>query len=160
MTEKQEALKPCPFCGGTNITIIRDDRPWGIMEVLIEWWQLRCIGCLNSADYPTKSGLINKWNTRALTEAPKVDVPFPPQCEICDRYVKQTSIRALGPGPQCCNDCYLGWYDGSPENNKQSIKKYVLDKYGETGGEGINLKEYIDHITTHYHLVKKEKKHD
>ena len=147
MTEKQKNLmhefEKYPELTADILYLYRNGKGFNLM-----WWG-KFLANINAA--LTKA---------ALTEAPKVDVPFPPQCEICDRYVKQTSIRALGPGPQCCNDCYLGWYDGSPENNKQSIKKYVLDKYGETGGEGINLKEYIDHITTHYDLVKKEKKND
>ena len=59
-----EELKPCPFCGGTNVTMARiptwDTRSW------------RYVSCRNSdcqAEGPAdlrESGAIEKWNTRAV----------------------------------------------------------------------------------------------
>lgn len=66
-------LKPCPFCGCDEIEIEMRQMPWGAADRSIDWWFLRCGGCIAGSDYPTKDGLIKNWNTRA-TDCPAVDV--------------------------------------------------------------------------------------
>ena len=47
-------LKPCPFCGSTDIWIMNDPYFW--------CW---CIGCgVETLTYYTKEELIKAWNTR------------------------------------------------------------------------------------------------
>lgn len=72
MTKENELL-PCPFCGGKEFVVERSDIPWGVLRNKIEWWKLRCCGCLSGADYPTKDGLISKWNTRHAPQSVDVE---------------------------------------------------------------------------------------
>jgi len=57
-----ETLKPCPFCGGTDIEI-------GIDNILEEhqsdFWYICCISCGITIDLlNSKENAINKWNKR------------------------------------------------------------------------------------------------
>ena len=56
-------LKPCPFCGGTNIVIHRDD---GIVaqRLEIERYRLCCKDCAAQLYRGTKEEVIEAWNRR------------------------------------------------------------------------------------------------
>lgn len=57
-------LKPCPFCGGIKFTIeMREHRH---LNSVSDWYYLRCDegGCAGKTDYPSREGLIERWNTR------------------------------------------------------------------------------------------------
>ena len=61
----------------------------------------------------------------------------PPKCQICERYVQRVSIgvKPVHLGVLCCKDCMIAWYDGCETSH--TIKQYVLERYGELGGEGV-----------------------
>lgn len=69
MTEKQEALKPCPFCGGEARQGKLGGYPYSFF---VQCSSLACPCDVSNFDAPEKA--VQYWNTRALTEAPKADV--------------------------------------------------------------------------------------
>lgn len=56
MTETK--LKPCPFCGGTNIEVYKEDE-----------WEAMCMDCYANVgaccSYYTEAEAIEAWNRRA-----------------------------------------------------------------------------------------------
>ena len=63
MTEtKEQELKPCPFCGSTNIVIVEDDRyPYALCNAC----------CANTNVPPANKDAVEWWNRRAETPAPQ-----------------------------------------------------------------------------------------
>jgi Lar family restriction alleviation protein len=58
-----EKLKPCPFCGGSDIDIRTDDAG-------LSWYSF-CNGCGVSCGYSiTKDDVMNAWNMRVPTVEP------------------------------------------------------------------------------------------
>ena len=53
-------LKPCPFCGGTDIRIDLEDE--------YNNWRIMCYKCLGRITGYSKSRTITKWNTRTPKE--------------------------------------------------------------------------------------------
>lgn len=57
-------LKPCPFCGGTDIVIHRDD---GLLAQRLNIWRYKlcCQSCFAQFYRGTKGEIIEAWNRRA-----------------------------------------------------------------------------------------------
>ncbi len=69
MTQHPEsALKPCPFCGGTEITMegVFDDGEFICVKV-------DCAGCDFFQDYASEEEAFKKWNTRPTPSASPSD---------------------------------------------------------------------------------------
>lgn len=68
-----EELKPCPFCGSTDIDIVRCDD--GCCGALIRWFECCSCGCEKPPDksHPTDNEAIESWNRRSIqsTERPE-----------------------------------------------------------------------------------------
>jgi hypothetical protein len=72
-----------------------------------------------------------------VSDDPKINYcDEPPICNICDRSVIETFIKAIGPTKEhpYCKDCFFAWYDGVGLT-KELIKKDVRKKHGRKGGE-------------------------
>lgn len=70
MSEKKSELKPCPFCGGKELTVRNDLDGDG-------YWVVQCIDCICSCGWDEDKDLAIKiWNTRpesiALSELEKL----------------------------------------------------------------------------------------
>lgn len=58
--ERDETLKPCPFCGGEA------GAPWTYNDSGFLWWTMTCDRCAMTTDaYMTKTALFAAWNRRA-----------------------------------------------------------------------------------------------
>ena len=59
-----EELKPCPFCGSTNVEAVLDDSAPDDRKT--DWWMISCLNC--SAEfrnlYCDKKNVIKSWNMR------------------------------------------------------------------------------------------------
>lgn len=90
-------LKPCPFCGGTNLKI-----KGGIGKYV------RCLDCDNGAHFPERGSTANEgdaikaWNTRAERTCHLERIPYEPgeyegmRCSVC-----KTVDLEMGVGPYC-----------------------------------------------------------
>ena len=58
-----EKLKPCPFCGGENIIIDRDDG-WENMDTNPDW-NVFCRDCTATITECTREKAIAAWNKRS-----------------------------------------------------------------------------------------------
>ena len=61
-----ESLKPCPFCGNTNILVYEEEGKFGFTEWIVECDSHYC-ACQPTAhdSYQTKVEAVEAWNTRA-----------------------------------------------------------------------------------------------
>ena len=61
ITEKEQELKPCPFCGSTHIVVVDDDDE--------RYPYVQCCDCNTSTDVsPTKEEAVEWWNHRAAPQ--------------------------------------------------------------------------------------------
>lgn len=91
MTAANNTLKPCPFCGGDNVHIVKREvepqgDPWyGVKEELFPMCD-DCGCCLFDGyfheGFVNREAAISKWNTRAPTEAQGDD---PKQPDIAEK---------------------------------------------------------------------------
>ena len=67
-----DELKPCPFCGGTDI-LMRDVRGmFGKSSNVRTYHYMQCRNCFSQTGYyKTKSKTIKTWNTRTSKERDK-----------------------------------------------------------------------------------------
>ncbi len=72
MTMKETELKPCPFCGGTDIEIYSYDPYDGYQGNLTRWCAV-CTSCGCEYDKEEKSAVIEAWNRRADNEQREAD---------------------------------------------------------------------------------------
>ena len=92
MSQKErDALKPCPFCGTSNIEAI---------EVRYEW-SVVCHGChIGTGHSPSKYRVIEDWNSR-------YDEKHATRKGYCERhpYIKIIDHSLICGAPQCCPKC-------------------------------------------------------
>jgi hypothetical protein len=64
-------IKSCPFCGGKSFTFRVEEVHH--LNTVCDWHHLRCDGpgCCGAMSYPSKSGLVEKWNTRVSLSHPE-----------------------------------------------------------------------------------------
>lgn len=96
-------LKPCPFCGGTDIDIRTND--YGLS------WYSFCNDCGVMCGYAmTKDDVMNAWNMRAgkIEEAPTVDAVQVVRCGQC-RYFRTAK----------CTSGEEGWFCADGERKEQ-----------------------------------------
>lgn len=86
-------LKPCPFCGNRETTIIQDyNKP-------VLQWEIQCVRCgCGVGYYKTQEDAIAAWNRR---EAARGD------CKKCEEGDGDDSCPYYGE-PSGCNDYYEG----------------------------------------------------
>ena len=79
-----EQLKPCPFCGSTNVVAMhnseRDEQIVPGTDVKLNTWMVECQECLSGTGYvKTEQAAIERWNGRVYQHfAEKGDLWFRP----------------------------------------------------------------------------------
>ena len=66
---EMEQLKPCPFCGSTNVVAMhnseRDEQIVPGTDVKLNTWMVECQECLSGTGYEkTEQAAIERWNGR------------------------------------------------------------------------------------------------